>query len=103
MYAVVPASSISLLLTKATDPPDDELRAPFEQYGREENGTGLNCLGAVRVQYPDIVYWLHYLDEHPDRNDGIQFSQYAEILKEHGFIRVSQLSADFVTPRDLAD
>ncbi len=25
------------------------------------------------------------------------------MLKEHGFIRVSQLSADLVTPRDLAD
>jgi hypothetical protein len=55
------------------------------------------------VQYPDIVFWLHYLDEHLDRNDGIQFSQYPEMLKEHGFICVSQLSADFVTPRDLAD
>ena len=55
------------------------------------------------MQYPDIVYLLHYLDEHPDRNDGIQFSQYAEMLNEHGFIRVSQLSVDLVTPRDLAD
>ena len=76
---------------------------PSNSMGVKKIGTGLNCLGAVRVKYPDIVYWLHYLDEHPDRSDGIQFSQYTEILKEHGFIRVSQLSADFVTPRDLAD
>jgi hypothetical protein len=34
---------MSLLLTKATDPSDDELRAAFKQYGREKNGTGLNA------------------------------------------------------------
>ena len=28
---------------KATDPPDDELQAAFEQYGREKHGTGLNA------------------------------------------------------------
>ena len=57
LYAIVPASSMSLLLTKTTDPPDDELRAAFEQYGREKNGTGLNAseqLARLNRDFPGI-------------------------------------------------
>jgi hypothetical protein len=39
------------------DPPDDELIAAFEQFGREKNGSGLSAdeqLSRLNVQFPRL-------------------------------------------------
>jgi hypothetical protein len=55
------------------------------------------------VEYPDTEHWCEYLDTHPLRNkDGIRFTPYGPILKEKRFLRIKQLSADFVKADDLA-
>lgn len=49
------------------DPPDDELRAAFEQFSREKNGSGLSGneqLIRLNNQFPDLniryVFHVHF-------------------------------------------
>jgi hypothetical protein len=45
---------------------------------------------------PDIMTWCHYLDRHQERNnDGIQFGEFGPLLKQKGYLRISQLASDF--------
>ncbi|KAH7923723.1 hypothetical protein BV22DRAFT_1130419 [Leucogyrophana mollusca] len=51
---------------------------------------------------PDIVRWFAYLDEHEERNkDGIVFAPYGPILRQKGFLRISQLTRNYVQLSDL--
>jgi hypothetical protein len=53
---------------------------------------------------PDVTSWFCSLDKHSQRNgDGIYFSPYGEILKNKGFIRITQLTLDFVSLKDLQE
>ena len=59
---------------------------------------------ATPVIIPDIVAWFAYLDKHEERNkDGIMFSPYGDILKEKGFLCISQLTLEFIHLKDLQD
>jgi hypothetical protein len=52
--------------------------------------------------YPDIITWCQYLDSHKGRNqDGIIFAQFGALLKNKGFVRITQLTLDFVGLKDL--
>lgn len=59
---------------------------------------------ATAVIIPDIVAWFAYLDRHEQRNkDGIVFAPYGVTLKEKGFLRLSQLTLDFIQLKDLQE
>ncbi|KAI6102103.1 hypothetical protein F5141DRAFT_1241828 [Pisolithus sp. B1] len=61
-------------------------------------------LSASEPEIPDIISWLAYLDQHKQRNkDGIIFSQFRPVLQKMGFIRISQLSLDFIKLPDLQE
>lgn len=54
--------------------------------------------------YPDIITWCQYLDSHKGRNqDGIIFTPFGAVLKNKGFVCITQLTSDFVTLRDLQE
>jgi hypothetical protein len=54
--------------------------------------------------YPDIVTWCQYLDSHNGRNqDGIVFAPFGASLKKKGFVRITQLTSDFVCLKDLQE
>jgi hypothetical protein len=56
------------------------------------------------VEFPDVVRWFQYLDEHEQRSkDGIQFSPYGIVLRDKGFLRVNQLTLDFLKLTDLQE
>jgi hypothetical protein len=64
----------------------------------------MNLIAKPLTDCPDIIQWFCYLDEHKDQSkDGIQFSQYGILLKNKGFLRISQLMLDFFTLKDLQD
>jgi hypothetical protein len=56
------------------------------------------------IKYPDLVYWFSSLDTNEERNkDGIIFTPYGFILRDKGFLRLSQLTLDIVTLKDLQE
>jgi hypothetical protein len=56
------------------------------------------------VEYPDVVHWFRFLDGHEvRRKDGIEFSPYGVLLKSKGFLRITQLTLDFFTLKDLQE
>ncbi|KAI6040191.1 hypothetical protein EDC04DRAFT_2894411 [Pisolithus marmoratus] len=56
------------------------------------------------AEIPDIVGWFSSLDQDEQRSkDGILFQPFGDILREKGFLRISQLSPDFVKIPDLQD
>jgi hypothetical protein len=56
------------------------------------------------VDYPEVTRWFRFLDEHDHRNkDGIIFAPYGAILKGKGFLRITQLTLDFVALKDLQE
>jgi hypothetical protein len=56
------------------------------------------------VAIPDVVAWFAYLDQHEERNkDGIVFTPYGVRLKAKGFLRISQLTLEFIQLKDLQD
>ena len=59
---------------------------------------------ATPVIIPDVVAWFTYLDQHEERSkDGIAFAPYGIKLKAKGFLRISQLTLDFIQLKDLQD
>lgn len=59
---------------------------------------------ATPVIIPDVVAWFAYLDRHEERSkDGIVFAPYGVRLKAKGFLRISQLTLDFIQLKDLQD
>ena len=53
---------------------------------------------------PDILAWFSYLDWHEEHNkDGIIFMPYGVTLKAKGFLHISQLTLDFIQPKDLQE
>jgi hypothetical protein len=59
---------------------------------------------ATPVIIPDVVAWFAYLDQHEERSkDGIVFAPYGVRLKAKGFLRISQLTLDFIQLKDLQD
>jgi hypothetical protein len=58
----------------------------------------------ANVEYPDVVSWFHYVDQHPSRNkDNIRFSPHGPILKNKGFLWLLQLTMDLVTLKDIQE
>jgi hypothetical protein len=60
--------------------------------------------GAIQlpIKYPDLINWFSSLDTNEERNqDGIIFAPYGAILKEKGLLRLSQLTLDIFTLKDL--
>ncbi len=56
------------------------------------------------VEYPEVTRWFHFLDEHEERRkDGIGFAAFGDVLKNKGFLRITQLTLDFITLKDLQD
>jgi hypothetical protein len=52
--------------------------------------------------YPDVVSWCQYLDGHKTRSkDNIVFAPYGDVLKKKGFIRITQLTLEFFSLKDL--
>jgi len=51
-----------------------------------------------------VTRWFHFLDEHEERRkDGIGFAAFGDVLKNKGFLRITQLTLDFITLKDLQD
>lgn len=68
------------------------------------NSTSAPNATATAVIIPDIIAWFSYLDQHEQRNnDGIVFAPYGVTLKNKGFLRLSQLTMDFVQLKDLQE
>ena len=58
----------------------------------------------TQVVIPDVVAWFAYLDRHEERNkDGIVFAPYGVKLKAKGFLRISQLTLEFIQLKDLQE
>jgi hypothetical protein len=56
------------------------------------------------VQAPAIEPWLHFIEQHPQRNpDHIPFTIYGPALLRQGILRVSQLTQEFIPRQDLQD
>jgi hypothetical protein len=59
---------------------------------------------ATPVIIPDVVAWFAYLDQHEEHSkDGIVFAPYGVRLKAKGFLRISQLTLEFIQLEDLQD
>jgi hypothetical protein len=57
-----------------------------------------------QVEYPEVTRWFRFLDEHEERRkDGISFAPFGDMLKNKGFVRITQLTLDFITLKDLQD
>jgi hypothetical protein len=58
----------------------------------------------TNLEIPNIVPWFQYLDRDERRNnDGITFAPYGAALKAKGFLRISQLTSDFIRLPDLQE
>jgi len=81
---------------------------PFPQYpalapttSAQPQGTGSR---PKTIEYPEVTRWFHFLDEHEERSkDGIHFQPFGEVLKRKGFLRITQLTLDFIMLKDLQD
>ena len=59
---------------------------------------------AAPIVFPDIAAWFSYLDQHEDRNkDGLIFAPYGVTLKSKGFLRLSQLTSEYIQLKDLQE
>lgn len=57
---------------------------------------------STSIEYPEVTRWFRFLDAHEERNkDGIHFAPYGEVLKHKGFLRITQLTLDFIKLQDL--
>jgi hypothetical protein len=75
-------------------------------YGAAAPATPPVTVGTVQppIKYPDVIYWFSSLDTNEERNkDGIIFTPYGAILKDKGFLRLSQLTLDIFTLKDLQE
>ncbi|KAI6024530.1 hypothetical protein EDC04DRAFT_2900039 [Pisolithus marmoratus] len=56
------------------------------------------------AEIPDIISWFSSLDQDEQHSkDGILFQPFGDVLQEKGFLRISQLSPDFVKIPALQD
>ena len=56
------------------------------------------------VKYPDVVQWFTSFDVNQEcNNDNISFAQYGPILKDKGFLCLSQLTLEFFGLKDLQE
>ena len=56
------------------------------------------------IKYPDLIYWFSSLNTNEEHNkDGIEFTPYGAVLKEKGFLHLSQLTLDVFTLKDLQE
>lgn len=79
---------------------------PFSQYqpGPPMPPNQVAAPDPARIKYPEITHWFRLLDEHKERNkDGIKFEPLGAVLKAKGFLRITQLTLDFVSLKDLQD
>ncbi len=64
----------------------------------------ISTSNAAPIVIPDIVAWFSYLDQHEERNkDGIIFAPYGVTLKSKGFLRISQLTSEYIQLKDLQE
>lgn len=69
-------------ILRLSDPPDEELRAAFEQYGREKNGSGLSAdeqLSRLNDQFPMLDIKYVSLD-HLDPTHSVNLHQKAPVI-----------------------
>lgn len=53
---------------------------------------------------PRIIDWFAYLDQHPQRNqDGVAYAPFGEVMRRNGFVRLSQLTDEYVKLSYLQD
>jgi hypothetical protein len=56
------------------------------------------------ITYPEITDWFRFLDMHKERNkDGILFTPFGALMKGKGFLRITQLTLEYVKLKDLQD
>jgi hypothetical protein len=75
-------------------------------YHQQRTSTDNNNVitGGGNIDYPRIADWLRYLQLHPVRSqDGISFTDLTEKFSKEGFIRINQLTPDFVGAENLAN
>ncbi|KAH0832226.1 hypothetical protein J3R83DRAFT_13189 [Lanmaoa asiatica] len=54
------------------------------------------------AKIPSISTWLKSLDDHKEQGkDNIGFTQFAHIFEQEGFLRLSQLSGEFMLWNEL--
>ena len=53
--------------------------------------------------YPSVTAWCHYLANHPERKDDIDFVSIGDTLKSNGFTHITQLTSGFFGWKDLKD
>ena len=53
--------------------------------------------------YPSVTTWCHYLANHPERKDDIDFVSIGDTLKSNGFTHITQLTSGFFGWKDLKD
>ena len=56
------------------------------------------------IEIPDVATWCRYLDAHAGwNNDGVVYTPYGPISKAKGFVRISQITTELFTVKDLAE
>ncbi|KIK85512.1 hypothetical protein PAXRUDRAFT_152707, partial [Paxillus rubicundulus Ve08.2h10] len=56
------------------------------------------------AKIPSMSTWLKSLDDHKERGkDGIGFVQFSNIFEQEGFLRLSQLSGEFISWNELQE
>ncbi len=56
------------------------------------------------VKYLEVTCWFPFLDKHEEHHkDGIGFAAFGEVLKNKGFLHITQLTLDFIMLKDLQD
>ena len=87
-----------------TQPPMTQMNSTMSQTMSTSGSVITSNANATPVIFPDVVAWFAYLDQHEERNkDDILFAPYGVRLKAKGFLRISQLTLDFIQLKDLQD
>lgn len=79
---------------------------PAAAYGAAAPAVPVGSLGTAQrpIKYPSLIDWFASLDTNEERNkDGIVFAPYGAVLKDKGFLRLSQLSLELFTLKDLEE
>ena len=64
----------------------------------------VTTISTAPIVIPDVISWFSYLDQHEERNkNDIIFALYGVVLKTKGFLRISQITTDFIQLKDLQD
>ena len=97
-YGTAAAMSNGVIAPQASNPTAQSHMFPQQPSSPDDSLQSFTS----NIEVPDIVQWFQYLDWDERRNkDGITFVPYGITLKAKGFIRISQLTSEFVKLSDL--